>query len=46
MEERANLLGGLLRVDSAPGTGTRVEVRIPYNQAAEAGNDDSSPAGG
>jgi signal transduction histidine kinase len=46
MEERANLLGGRLRVDSTPGGGTRVEVMIPYNQPTEAENDDSSSAGG
>jgi signal transduction histidine kinase len=46
MEERASLLGGQLRVDSTPGAGTRVEVRIPYNQTPEVDNDDSSSAGG
>jgi signal transduction histidine kinase len=46
MEERANLLGGVLRVDSVPGSGTRVEVMIPYNQSTEASNDDPSSAGG
>jgi signal transduction histidine kinase len=46
MEERASLLGGQLRVDSTPGAGTRVDVRIPYNQASEAENGDSSSAGG
>ena len=45
MEERASLLGGQLRVDSSPGAGTRVEVRIPYNQAPEAGDGNSPVAG-
>jgi signal transduction histidine kinase len=29
MQERATRLGGTLRVDTAPGTGTRVTVRLP-----------------
>jgi signal transduction histidine kinase len=29
IQERADLLGGHARFDSAPGAGTRVEVRIP-----------------
>jgi two-component system, NarL family, sensor kinase len=29
MRERARLLGGVLRVQSAPGTGTRIEVVVP-----------------
>ncbi len=31
MEERARLLNGEWRVDSAPGAGTRIEVRVPFN---------------
>ena len=31
MEERARALGGVLRVVSAPGEGTGVEVIIPFN---------------
>ena len=29
IRERAEILGGVARIDSAPGQGTRVEVRIP-----------------
>jgi signal transduction histidine kinase len=29
MAERAELLGGEARIDSAPGSGTRVHVRVP-----------------
>ena len=29
MRERAEMLGGSLRVDSAPGAGTKVELRVP-----------------
>jgi signal transduction histidine kinase len=29
MRERAELLGGTLRVESAPGVGTRIEVMLP-----------------
>ncbi len=31
MRERAEMLGGTLRVDSSPGKGTRVEVRVPLD---------------
>ena len=31
MAERAQMLGGELRVASRPGAGTRVEVRIPLD---------------
>jgi signal transduction histidine kinase len=31
MRERAEMLGGNTRVESAPGTSTRVEVRVPLN---------------
>jgi signal transduction histidine kinase len=36
MRERANLLGGVLTIDSTPGFGSRVEVVIPYEQPAPA----------
>jgi signal transduction histidine kinase len=29
MRERAELAGGSLQVESRPGTGTRVELRLP-----------------
>jgi signal transduction histidine kinase len=35
IEERAGILGGKARIDSAPGKGTRVTVRIPLPRAAE-----------
>lgn len=44
MEERASLLGGRLHVDSAPGAGTRVDVRIPYNQGPEVEDGDPPSA--
>jgi signal transduction histidine kinase len=31
MRERAEILGGSLRVNSEPGAGTRVELRVPLN---------------
>jgi signal transduction histidine kinase len=31
MRERAEMLGGTLRVDLSPGKGTRVEVRVPLD---------------
>lgn len=32
MRERAESVGGVLRIESAPGQGTRVEVRLPVDQ--------------
>ncbi|WP_227494249.1 PAS domain-containing sensor histidine kinase [Ramlibacter pallidus] len=34
LRERAHLLRGEVRIDSSPGTGTRVEARIPIGRAA------------
>jgi signal transduction histidine kinase len=34
LRERTELVNGLLRIDSAPGKGTRVQVFIPLNEAA------------
>ena len=31
IRERAEMLGGSLRVDSRPGAGTRVELRVPLD---------------
>lgn len=33
MQERASLLGGALTVETSPGAGTRIEVRLPYHAA-------------
>jgi len=32
MRERTEMLGGSTRVESAPGAGTRVEVRVPLDR--------------
>lgn len=37
MKERAKLLGGSLDIDTAPGRGTRVTVRIPIEDRGEGG---------
>jgi signal transduction histidine kinase len=34
MEERARAVGGQLTVDSAPGAGTNIELRVPLGEAA------------
>jgi len=34
MEERAQAIGGVLRVDSASGQGTRVTLRVPLGKAS------------
>jgi signal transduction histidine kinase len=34
MRERASLLGGTVRVESAPGQGTTVEARLPVDAAS------------
>jgi signal transduction histidine kinase len=31
MRERAEMLGGSYRIDSKPGAGTRVELRVPLD---------------
>ena len=36
MEERARLFNGELRVDSAPGQGTRLQVRVPLTSVSQA----------
>ena len=42
MQERARLLGGTLRVESAPGAGTAIDVRIPIGvRPAQSGGDDA-----
>ncbi len=35
LRERADMISGLLKIDSAPGKGTRVRVYIPLTEAAE-----------
>jgi signal transduction histidine kinase len=39
--ERARMLGGTAKITSAPGHGTRVDVRIPIDHAADAGRERS-----
>ena len=34
IQERASILGGRARIDSAPGRGTRVEIEVPLPAAA------------
>jgi signal transduction histidine kinase len=31
MNERARTIGGVLRIDSAPGAGTRITVQVPLD---------------
>jgi signal transduction histidine kinase len=39
MQERADLLGGTLVIDTRPGGGTRVSVEVPVKfEAEDAGN--------
>jgi hypothetical protein len=40
IRERAELLGGTASIDTAPGRGTRLEIRVPLTEAA------SPPPGG
>jgi signal transduction histidine kinase len=41
MQERATLLGGTFEIASIPGSGTRVNVYIPYSQIEENENEDT-----
>lgn len=45
IRERAEILGGTARIDSAPGQGTRVLVRIPLASAASGGGPEEQAAG-
>jgi signal transduction histidine kinase len=36
LRERAYLVGGKIRIDSAPGQGVRIDVRIPIEQQGRA----------
>ncbi len=45
MEERASLLGGRMRLCSAPGEGTSVEVAIPYRGEAKIRDDEPLAVG-
>jgi chemotaxis protein histidine kinase CheA len=35
MKERAEMLGGRLNVDTAPGDGTRIYVKLPISRLSE-----------
>ncbi len=43
IKERAEILGGVARVESAPGKGTRVEVRIPLPRESAAATAPAAP---
>ncbi|MGW8143365.1 MAG: histidine kinase [Anaerolineales bacterium] len=43
IRERANLLGGTCTITSLPGSGTKVNVFIPYNGETEEKNDEDAP---
>ncbi|MES1262453.1 MAG: ATP-binding protein [Acidobacteriota bacterium] len=45
MEERARELGGDIQIESAPGRGTRITVRLPYPARPEETNDTNSDSG-
>ncbi|WP_425612041.1 sensor histidine kinase, partial [Xanthomonas hortorum] len=40
MRERAQTVGGALAIESAPGAGTRVTLRLPYHPVGESVHDD------
>jgi len=42
MRERAEMLGGSLRVNSSPGVGTRVELRVPLDGRLQSSSEGSS----
>jgi signal transduction histidine kinase len=43
MQERVTLLGGTFKVTSHPGSGTRVEIYIPYISETEGKEDENTP---
>jgi signal transduction histidine kinase/DNA-binding NarL/FixJ family response regulator len=46
MQERTRLMGGMMSLESEPGRGTRVEVRVPYLASVLATADVPAPAPG
>ena len=43
MRERVRLLGGQLEIDSSPGKGTRVFVKMPITTSSEVCGDSNRP---
>jgi signal transduction histidine kinase len=43
MQERAALLGGTFEITSYPGSGTKIEVIIPYDSQTEGKQDENTP---
>lgn len=46
MQERTTLLGGKFALNSHPGTGTKVQVSIPYEEEKEVPDEDTPASGG
>jgi nitrate/nitrite-specific signal transduction histidine kinase len=47
MQERAEICGGILNLNSRPGSGTSVKITLPFDPAAvgsQPGSADSMPA--
>jgi nitrate/nitrite-specific signal transduction histidine kinase len=44
MRERAALLGGALAIESAPGSGTRIDVSVPLPNGREGPEDEEGEA--
>ena len=44
MQERTSLLGGTFNINSSPGSGTRVDIYIPYSNQIEETDDENTLA--
>jgi signal transduction histidine kinase len=45
MQERVSLLGGKIDIQSSPGRGTRIHIKVPYPKGADEGEKNTSSIG-
>jgi two-component system sensor histidine kinase UhpB len=45
MQERVSLLGGKIDIQSSPGCGTRIHIKVPYPKGADEGEKDTGSIG-
>ena len=45
MKERVSLLGGKIDIQSSPGRGTRIQIKVPYPKGADEGEKNTSSIG-
>jgi signal transduction histidine kinase len=45
MQERVSLLGGKIDIQSSPGCGTRIHIKVPYPKGADDDEKDTGSIG-